>query len=499
MKRMRFRRPTDITVAVARVFRRGGCLYSRRPDSRQPDAPQRTPGRKTQATAIAARWVGLGLACAWLFAAGNAPVAAGTQTSARRKPPAKSSSSSTHEKDDPLAPLLQQANDAIDKMDFAAALDPLQKYVAQRSDEAYPHFQLGYAYAGLKRPDDAKREFSRAITLDPKMAAAYQNLGLVLMDSDPGSAADAFRHAADLRPTDSRARFLAGYSLERAGKLTEAIEQYRAALALTPKDYEAQFALGRALLRSDNAVGAEEHFRAALDARPDSAPAKLGLASAISAQKKYGPASDEFAEYLKSKPDDASAHFQRADALLNLDRLDEALAELDRFESSGKPSADALKMRGDIYMRQKKWTDAAAALKQAIAASPQDDELAGWMGHADIELRDYPAAIQILEQAHARSPQSVDALSDLANAFYLNENYAQALAAFDLLSKLETPKPGSWFVRAICYDKLSRRQEAIEAYQKFLDQDGGQHDTQDFQARQRIIVLQKELGLSKKK
>ncbi len=32
-----------------------------------------------------------------------------------------------------------------------------------------------------------------------------------------------------------------------------------------------------------------------------------------------------------------------------------------------------------------------------------------------------------------------------------------ALVAMDRLPKMETPKPGSWFVRAICYDKLSRK------------------------------------------
>jgi Flp pilus assembly protein TadD len=117
----------------------------------------------------------------------------------------------------------------------------------------------------------------------------------------------------------------------------------------------------------------------------------------------------------------------------------------------------------------------------------------------DIELRDYPGAVRILEQVVTQNAQDSEALRDLADAFYLNENYAQALEAMDRLAKLETPKPGSWFVRAICYDKLSRKSEAIEAYQKFLDQDGGQHDTQDFQARHRIPVLQKELGQSKKK
>jgi tetratricopeptide (TPR) repeat protein len=98
-----------------------------------------------------------------------------------------------------------------------------------------------------------------------------------------------------------------------------------------------------------------------------------------------------------------------------------------------------------------------------------------------------------------QDPQNADALNDLANAFFLHEDYAAALGAMDLLAKLEPPKPGSWFIRAICYDKLSQKAAAIEAYQKFLDQDNGQHDTEDFQARHRILALQNELGKSPKK
>jgi Flp pilus assembly protein TadD len=451
--------------------------------------------RMSSGNDFAGRWFRVGLATAWIAMAGISLAA-----QSQRKTPAKSPATSTpQEKEDPLAPLLRQANEAIDKMDFAAALDPLQKYIAQRPGEAYPHFQLGYAYAGMKRAEDAKSEFSRAIALDPKMAAAHLNLGLVLMDTDPAAAAEAFRHAAELQPTESRPRFLAGFSLEHAGKFPEAIEQYRTALALSPKDYEAHFALGRVLLRSNDAAGAEEQFRAAIASRGDAAPAQLGLASALLAQKRYEAASNSLAEYLKLKPGDRSAHFDRASALLNLNRFDEALAELDLSDAGAAPSADTLKMRGEIYMQQNKWKEAGDALKQAISLSPKDSELAEWVGHVDIELHDYSNAVRILEQVYAQNAQDVDALRDLADAFYLNENYAEALEAMDRLAKLETPKAGSWFVRAICYDKLSRKAEAIEAYQKFLDQDGGQHDTQDFQARHRILVLQKELGQSKKK
>ncbi len=442
-----------------------------------------------------ARCIRVALAFGWIAAA-IIPAAAQTQRKAPAKPPA---STAPQGQEDPLAPLLRQASDAIDKMDFAAALDPLQKYIAQRPDEPYPHFQLGYAYAGLKRPQDAKAEFSRAIALDPKMAAAYQNLGLVLMDSDPAGAAAAFLHLCELQPTESRPRFLAGFALERAGKIPESIEQYRAALALSPKDYESRFALGRALLRSSDAPGAEEQFRAAIAARADAAPARLGLANSLLAQKKYEAASDALAEYLKLNPADKPAHFDRASALLNLNRYDETLDELERSDAGAATTADSLKMRGEIYMRQKKWKESADALKQALALAPQDSEVAAWIGRVDIELRNYPAAVDILRQVHARDPQNTDALRDLADAFFLNDNFAAALEAMDRLAKLETPKPGSWFVRAVCYDKLTRRAEAIEAYQKFLDLDGGQHDTQDFQARNRIPVLQRELGQSKKK
>ena len=68
-----------------------------------------------------------------------------------------------------------------------AGLD--RAFFANTGTEAWEGaLKLARAYAGLKRADDAKNEFSRAIALDPKMAAAYLNLGLVLMDSEIGRA-----------------------------------------------------------------------------------------------------------------------------------------------------------------------------------------------------------------------------------------------------------------------------------------------------------------------
>jgi Flp pilus assembly protein TadD len=352
---------------------------------------------------FAARSLQVSLTVVWLALSGF-PAAAQSQRKAPGKP---SATTTSQEKEDPLAPLLKQGNEAIDRMDYAAALDPLQKYIAQRPDEAYPHFQLGYAYAGLKRAEDAKAEFSRAAALDPKMAEAHLNLGLVMMDSDPAAAADAFRRAAELQPTESRPRLLAGLSLERAGKFLEATEQLRAALALSPNDYEVHFALGRVLLRSSDPAGAEEQFRAAIAARGDAAPARLGLANALLAQKKYEPASDGLAEYLKLKPEDRPAHFDRASALLNLGRFDEALTELDGSDAGSAPSAEHLKMRGEIFMQQKKWTEAGGVLTQAFASGFRTRRLAGPHRHGVARLprsRPHPrTSVQAESAIHGRT------------------------------------------------------------------------------------------------
>ena len=237
--------------------------------------------------------------------------------------------------------------------------------------------------------------------------------------------------------------------------------------------------------------------------RGDSSAARLGLANSLQDQKKYDAADAAFAEYLKLKPEDRAAHFDRAFALLNLDRLDDALSQLDladKLSNGGAgPTPESLKMRGEIYMQQKKWAQARETLTQAVKLAANDSETAYWLGHVDFELHDYPAAIGILTQVYKQNPDSAVALRDLANALFLHEDYEAALGAMDRLDKMEPAKAGSWFVRAICYDKLSRKAEAIDAYQKFLDQDNGQHENQDIEAEHRRAALQKELAQAGKK
>jgi len=76
----------------------------------------------------------------------------------------------------------------------------------------------------------------------------------------------------------------------------------------------------------------------------------------------------------------------------------------------------------------------------------------------------------------------------------MEENYQPALAALDRIAALHAEKPGHVFLRAIVLDKIRDLKPALESYQRFLRMSQGENPNQEWQARQRIKLLQKEVG-----
>ncbi len=428
----------------------------------------------------------------------TSPHALHPQTASANSRPAQPQQSSSSSAD-PLAPLLAQAQDALDRKDFAAAIPLLEKIAVAKPHDALPHFELGFAYSSLKKNPEAIAEYRRAIAIDPQLAPAHLNLGLALLDSDAAAAVESFRRATELLPGQARPIYLLGEALERAGRLSEAIEQYRSAAALASQDDAILFALARALLADGQTSAAESEFRQLLTVNPDSTPAQLGLAESLLAQQKTADAIDLLRDYLQKVPDDAHARFERAVALQDLNRFDDSLHELDRLEEAAAPTAESLKLRGSIYLQQKRWTDADRSFQKALSASPADAQLHLWMGQTKMELHDYPAAENELRRALQLEPADSGALHQLVGVYYLSGQYQATLSTLDLLAQRETPAALDWFFRALSCDKLGRKPEAAAAYQRFLALDRGERPDQEFQAQARLKLLLRELGTGSRK
>jgi Flp pilus assembly protein TadD len=397
--------------------------------------------------------------------------------------------------------LLVDAQQAVDKKDYATAEKDYQDYLAKKPDDAQVHFNLGFVYTAMQRPTDARPEYERAIALDPKMEPAYLNLGMLLLGSDPKAAAEPLEKATALSPDDAHAEVLLGLALERSGRSAEAIEAYQTAAKLDAKKPEIQNSLGRALLGAGRASEAEAAFRQALTLNPEDAEqalAQAGLAQALIAEKKTAEAAAELSTYLETRPDDTGARRERAFALADLGKNDEALAELDRAAGGGAESLPTLKLRAQLYLSKKDYANGINTLRKAEALAPREADLSAALGHAYLEKKDYSTAAPELVKAYNLNASDASVLADLVGAEYELNNYAATLQALDELAKHKDLPASAWFVRASCYDKLGQLQQALDAYNMFLQMNKDESSDMYFAATARARALPREIREKRK-
>ena len=407
-----------------------------------------------------------------------------------QNPAPKTSQPATQKLRNPLNDLLDEAQAALDKNDYEAAIPPLQKFIAEKPDVAFAHFQLAYAYTALKRPDDARQEYERSIALDPKMPEAQLNLGVLLLERQPAAAVAALRRAVELLPSESRPRYLLGLAQERSGDFSGAAESFAGATRLDPKDLDSLTRLGQVLLRLGKSADAEGKFRAALELQPNSPEALQGLAQSLDQQKKP-QAVDAYRNYLAAEPDDKAARLRLVHLLVEQQKYDEAVAE-NAKDNAGQPATvDDLKLRADIEINQKKLDEAITTLRRALALAPNDAQLHGGLGRIYLEKRQFADAEKELKAALELDRNNLAYWKDLSSTYYLAGNCQAALAALEVIGKAEAGGAGTWFIRALCYDKLNQVQPALDAYRKFLELDENKNPDQVWQANQRIHVLEK--------
>jgi Flp pilus assembly protein TadD len=400
----------------------------------------------------------------------------------------------------PLNDLLDEAQRHIDKKEFEAAIAPLQKVIVDQPEFAYAHFQLAYVYTAMKKTEEARAEYERTIALDPRMAEAYHNLGLLFLGEDPPAEARAvapLRKAVELLPGQVQPLYELAVAQNRSGDATGSAESFRALLQLDPDHYVANVAVAEDLMRNKKLQEAEARYRHALQVQPDGPAALKELAECLDAQKKP-EAIDAYRQYVARFPD-VDARIRLVHLLMEQQQYDAALAEIDRVPPASWvpqdviPPLEAHKLRADIQIAQKKWDDAIVTLREATALAPNDAQLHGGLGRILLQKRDFAAAEKELRIALRLDGRNLAYLKDLSSTFFLGGNYPAALASLDEIAKMEQPGAGVWFIRAICYDKLNQPKLALEAYQKFLRLDQDKNPDQVWQAKERSKVLQRML------
>lgn len=394
--------------------------------------------------------------------------------------------------------LLQQADAALKKEDYAAAAKVLEAYLAQTPQDYSVKFNLALAYSMTGRQDDAIRLYQEVLAQQPDLVQARQNLGiLMLQQGNAAQALEQFQQVVDKQPNHWAAQINRAGALVALNRKAEAEQAYERALQLKPDHAPTHAAYGQLLASRDPAT-AEEHLRRAVELDPSLEDARLDLATVLEARSAAGSGSLEEAEaiyeqFLESHPDRGDVRLRLAEIYLQQKRPVDAIRELEAARAGAPPNLRISEALLDAYVRSKQNDKALALLPELLSQRTGDAELYLLQGSLLMEKRQYASASDSFRRAIELAPQSPPGYTNLAAALYLIKDYQGTVAALDKLAALGKDTAGSYFLRAITLDKLELKGPAYDNYQKFLASDEKKNPDQEFQARQRSIVLGREL------
>ena len=384
----------------------------------------------------------------------------------------------------------EQGLKALDQNQYQVAVDDFLKAIEAEPQDYTLRFNLALAYSLLDKDADAIPQYKKVLELKPDLYQADLNLGITLVRSK--QAADAVPYLAAAvaqKPKEFRPSYYLAAALLASDSFAKAEQAYTTALALDPKSPDAELGLAHALVKQNKLTDAAPHFKKAAELNPKYNDSLLELAALYEAQKQ--PA-DAIALYQQF-PDNPGAQERLGELLLSSGQPADAVTHFQAAIEKSPTTANRAAL-AEAYIKNKEPDKALPVTDAILATDPNNFDIRMLHGRILRDQREFTAAAQDFARATQMKPDYPNAWSELAGVLVMAEDYPAALGALDRLAALHAEKPGHLYLRAIVLDKIRQIKPAIASYEKFLAMSNGQNPDEEFKARQRVRILQREIG-----
>ena len=386
--------------------------------------------------------------------------------------------------------LAEQGLQALDEKRYQAAIDSFAQAVAADPKDYSLHFNLALAYSLMGKHAEAIPEYKKTLDLKPGLFEAELNVGISLLrekqapEAVPYLTAAAAQNAQQYRPN-----YYLGEALLGAGETAKAEQAFTAALAIDPKAPAAELGLAHALVKQEKLDDAAAHYKKAAELNASYRDDLLELASMYEAAKQPEQAMSIYQQF----PDNPGAQERLGELLLKADRPADAIPCFQAAVAKSPTEANRAAL-AEAFLKNNEPNKALPVVEQILAGDPDNFEIRMLHGRIIRDQRKFPEAAEEFVRATKLKPDAPQAWSELANVLVMAENYPPALAALDRVAALHAEKPGHVFLRAIVLDKMRDLKPALASYQRFLELSHGEFPNQEFQARQRAKLLEREIN-----
>jgi Flp pilus assembly protein TadD len=394
-----------------------------------------------------------------------------------------------------ISPELTQAEDFIQKRDYAAAEPLLHKAVAGDPANYVAWFDLGFTENSLGKTDDSIAAYRKSVAAKPDVFESNLNLGIQLAKTNQPDAEQFLKAATLLTPTShvaegkERAWLSLAHVLE-ATKPEDAIAAYQQAAALQPKDPEPHLAAAVLLEKDKRFADAEGEYKQALALDPSSSDALIALANLYMSGRRFPEAAEYLHKLVAAQPGNAAAHIELGRVLAAEGKNDAAVDELQAGAKLTPGDISVQRDLADLYSAVGKNDQAEAAYRVLLASHPNDAALHHDLGQSLLREKKFPDAQQEFITAVTLKPDFGEAYGDLAFAASENKNYPLTLKALATRAKYLPENPLTYFLRASAFDHLRDVKQAAANYHLFLNVANGKYPDEEWKAKHRLIALE---------
>jgi len=363
---------------------------------------------------------------------------------------------------------------------------------------------LGEMALDTAQPAEAERAFRRALELDPKAARAHAGLAEMFLQGNKAAEAAAEARAAVAAGDQSAAAYLLlGEAQTLAGQTDEALGSLNAALEREPQNAAARRYRAEVFIARRDWPAAIADLRASLAAER-SAPTALRLAQAYGEAGQPAEAAALYEQVLKEEPDNAEARAGLAGSRIDAGRGAEAIGDLEALVKAEPKRAAYRAQLAELYLA----AQPEQALAQYRAAAELEPRVAGHrigVGAALVKLRRFPEAVETLRQVLAENPPDevgYFAHTNLATALFEQDDYANAAREYVWILRHQRDQKRAavtLYFLGICFDKLGDYEQALKAYNQFLELAPPDNQLEIDKVKLRLPSLQRQIKEGKGK
>ncbi|MBI2418537.1 MAG: tetratricopeptide repeat protein [Ignavibacteriales bacterium] len=385
---------------------------------------------------------------------------------------------------------------------YEEALVDISKYIAAKPEAADAYYHRAFCYYQAKDYDKADADLSTVISKNPNLYQAHSLSGQIRFEKhEYEKAIQDFNNSINMQPDDFDSWLYRGKAKLALNLLQEALHDFQKSMLLSPENEEIYYNLGVLHQKLGSLKDALESLNKAITINPNSIAALEQRANVYSLMEQYEQVLEDYSRILEISPQltyilerrsklnkvlnriadakndlytileynppESSPYFSLAELEFSDGKYDKALEMYNKAIEREEGNHIYLTARGKCFVKLGQPSNGIRDYIACIPLAPENQHLYYLCALARIEQLDYNGAMIDLTKALTQS-EFIDGYFARGDLKIRMDDYNSAIIDYDRITKLDSGNKVAYFMKAFCYDRLDKGDDALREANKAL-------------------------------